>query len=159
MGRNCCQYFLVEHNGDVYPCDFFVYPHLKMGNIAADEWAEMQASQAYRDFGAQKTQWHDRCGDCEWARLCSGDCLKHRLYNDWRPETLSWLCEGWRRFYSHAMPGFEKLAGEIRSERQARQTAQAAQAPRRSQPVPDVGRNDPCPCGSGKKYKKCCGRR
>jgi len=158
MGRNCCQYFVVEYNGDVYPCDFFVEADLKLGNVASDSWEGLQRSPKYLQFGKQKSQWNELCGGCAFLKYCSGDCLKHRLPGAGDPRTLSRLCEGWKQFYGHALPGLEKLAVEIKGEREVERERLAAPtaAPRRDK-LPVVGRNDPCPCGSGKKYKKCCG--
>jgi len=91
MGRNCCQYFVVEYNGDVFPCDFYVEPEKKLGNIRNDSWEKLQKSPAYLTFGQQKTAWNNKCSQCEYLLYCSGDCLKHRLYRDKHPEELSWL--------------------------------------------------------------------
>jgi uncharacterized protein len=158
MGDNCCQYLVVEHNGDVYPCDFFVRADLKIGNIMEDSWEELQASPLYRDFGAQKRRWNEACGDCPWGAFCMGDCLKHRLYLKDDPKTLSWLCAAWKRFYPHALAGFRRLAGQVRAERRrAEARARVASAPRPAAPAAPASRNAPCPCGSGLKYKKCCG--
>ena len=155
FGRNCCQYFVVENSGDIYPCDFFVTPELKLGNIMEDEWEDLQQSRVYLDFGRQKPFWNRQCDTCKYLHFCSGDCLKNRIYGSGSdPRRLSWLCSGWQQFYEHALPGLRKLAEKIRIER-----AQAEVRQRRSTlpgPPVSVGRNDPCPCGSGKKYKKCC---
>jgi len=147
MGRNCCQYFVVEYNGDVYPCDFFVERLKKLGNIMNNSWEDLQKSPQYLNFGKQKSRWNSQCSRCEYLKYCQGGCLKNRLYENNNPGTLSWLCEGWKTFFQHSLPGFRKLALSIRQERQG-------------QGVPDsrkIGRNAPCPCGSGKKYKRCCG--
>jgi uncharacterized protein len=149
MDRNCCQYFVVEHNGDVYPCDFFVEKPLKLGNIMNNSWTEIMRSKTYKSFGAQKTQWNKACRTCECLDLCSGDCLKNRIYNDNSPQNLSYLCVGWTRFYEYTRERFEILAEEIRRQR-------IYQNPEKKKKR-NIGRNDPCPCGSGKKYKKCCG--
>jgi uncharacterized protein len=61
IGRNCCQYFVVEYNGDIYPCDFFVDAPLKIGSVMDTTWKEALASETYRDFGARKTQWNAEC--------------------------------------------------------------------------------------------------
>ncbi|MBW2085358.1 MAG: anaerobic sulfatase maturase [Deltaproteobacteria bacterium] len=154
MGRNCCQYYVVEYNGDIYPCDFFVEKDLKLGNVLTSPWDELHRAQTYLDFGAQKSNWNSVCSDCKYLKFCSGDCLKHRLHPGGDPRTLSWLCLGWKKFYTHALPTFKELAARIKLERR-----QARLHP--PQPLPpsafkNVGPNDPCPCGSGKKYKKCC---
>jgi uncharacterized protein len=153
MGRNCCQYLVVEHNGDVYPCDFFVEQNLRLGNIERDSWDALLRAPEYRGFGRKKQEWNEACDECAWLQFCGGDCLKDRLLSrDNRPRNLSALCSGWKQFYAHAMPAFEKMAAEIVAER-------AVGAASRKQPKSPggPGRNDPCPCGSGKKFKKCCG--
>jgi uncharacterized protein len=155
LGRNCCQYFVVEYNGDVFPCDFFVEKRLCLGNIMTDPWQTLQKSPLYLDFGRQKTLWNPACDACPFASVCSGDCLKHRLCNNaGNPRQISRLCAGWKMFYSHTMPRFEQLAAEIRQERRLAAPAPPAYPPGSGSP----GRNGPCPCGSGRKYKKCCGR-
>jgi uncharacterized protein len=151
MDRTCCQYFVVEHNGDVYPCDFFVEPELLLGNVMTDSWEDMGASSTYRRFGARKSQWNERCRDCRHLSVCAGDCPKHRLFGGHGPQNLSWLCEGWEQFYDHSMDGFGRLADEVKRQRSA---AGGTTPPPIS--YENVGRNDPCPCGSGLKYKRCC---
>lgn len=142
LGTDCRQYFVVEHNGEVYPCDFFVTPETRLGNIREDSWEMLQASPAYRAFGVAKAQWPRRCTDCEYLRWCAGDCLKHRYRAGADPRHLSRLCAGWRQFYAHALPRLQQRARQL-------QGGEAERA---------VDRNAPCPCGSGRKYKRCCGR-
>jgi uncharacterized protein YchJ len=73
---------------------------------------------------------------------------------------LSELCAGWKQFYKHALDGFQRLAQDVRSER-ARAASRRGENPlltsMKDIPAAPVGRNEPCICGSGKKYKKCCG--
>ncbi len=154
MGRNCCQYFVVEYNGDIYPCDFFVEKSLKIGNVMDITWDEALASKIYRDFGAQKTQWNEECRSCDCLNFCSGDCLKHRMYAGNQPANLSRLCRGWRQFIRHTRGQFHEVAENINAQRQEEKNSMQQTA---SRPAP-IGRNAPCPCGSGMKYKKCCGR-
>ena len=154
LGRDCRQYFVVEHNGDVYPCDFFVDRELTLGNVMDGEWEEFAASPIYEAFGQRKREWNSACDACEFVQLCSGDCPKNRMAQGRDPRQLSSLCKGWKQFHAHTRSGFERLANGIRAERQA-----AMAPPRVPAPLARPGRNDPCPCGSGKKYKKCCGAR
>ncbi len=111
-GKSCDQYFVVEYNGDVYPCDFNVRADLLVGNITTTEWQALRQSPIYHQFAACKTQWHARCGACPWQRFCNGDCPKNRAGGV--PGALSHLCAGWRRFYAHAIPRLEELAQELR---------------------------------------------
>lgn len=151
MGSDCRQYFVVEHNGDIYPCDFFVRPDLRLGNVFDTTWEEALGSDLYRRFGCSKAKWNERCRSCRWLNLCAGDCLKHRFGAPADPGTLSLLCKGWEMFFAHAAAHLDELAASIRAERREAALAQRAE-------YPPAGRNDLCPCGSGRKFKKCCGR-
>ncbi len=151
----CTGYFVVEHNGDVYPCDFFVEPSKRLGSVLTDGWQTMQQSKKYRAFGRQKSAWNEACYRCPYVRYCSGDCLKQRFYGGADPERLSWLCPGWKSFYAHALPELERLAIEVINER----SGSPAGAGRRDRiHRPRVGWNDPCYCGSEKKYRLCHGK-
>ena len=159
MGRDCRQYFVVEHNGDIYPCDFFVESDLKLGNVMDTAWSAAQDSPVYKTFGLRKAAWHRACDACPHLDLCAGDCLKHRPQNSDGSPVLSVLCAGWSMFYAHARAGFEALAQSVRESRrheEQRRAMAAATTPPALRRGP-VGRNDPCPCGSGRKFKKCCG--
>jgi len=155
MAGNCCQYCVVEYNGDVYPCDFFVLPDLWLGNIMKTSWQELLSSSRYQKFGALKTAWHQQCSNCEYLIFCSGDCLKHRIYNGHDAQNLSWLCEGWKIFFAYSLPEFKKLALTILQQRKTNGYYPYGQAKLKLDLLLKTGRNDPCFCGSGKKYKKC----
>jgi uncharacterized protein len=145
MGRDCRSYFLVEHNGDVYPCDFFVEPALRLGNLHELGWDQLAGSAVYRDFGARKSWLHEECAGCAYLELCAGDCLKHRIRPAGAQATatpeaavstpgaasplpggvapraeapvLSSLCSGWKTFYERTLPGFRRLAREVQRQR------------------------------------------
>lgn len=160
MGQDCRQYLVVEYNGDIYPCDFFVEPRWKLGNILEHSWDDMLESALYQEFGARKREWNAACSTCEFLRLCGGCCPKNRPGHGEDPRQLSHLCSGWKQFFRHTRRGFESLANEIRSGRTQR--APDPMPPRRPDPASrstQPGRNSPCPCGSGKRYKRCCGKK
>ena len=157
LGRNCCQYFVVEHSGDIYPCDFFVDPELRLGNVMTTTWQQALESPAYREFGKQKTHWNAACTTCRHLHICSGDCLKHRPGGAGGEPTLSHLCQGWLQFFDHTEARFAALARRVREQRVAAEAAHRQALHTGAQPT--VGRNDPCPCGSGVKFKRCCGRK
>jgi uncharacterized protein len=119
MGRRCAWYFLVEHNGDVYPCDFFVEPGERLGNILEQDWPELLSSPRYQSFADRKSRLHPRCLACPYRELCAGDCVKNRWpaaggpAEGEAPARLSWLCDGWRAFYDHVLPGFRRLARRV----------------------------------------------
>ena len=150
MGKNCCQYFVVEYNGDIYPCDFFVEKQLKLGNIMETSWEEMLDSPAYVKFGAQKKLWNEKCSTCDHLELCAGDCLKNRMYAQNLPQNISCLCPGVKTFFNHTRHRSDILCETIQNLRTKEQ--------KMIDKIPKSGRNDPCFCGSGIKFKKCCGK-
>ena len=156
--KTCGKAVALEHDGQVYACDHYVYPDYALGNIMENSWEEMLASPVYLEFGAKKAVVNEKCESCSYFKYCAGDCQKHRYSKGSDPKELSHLCEGWEVFYPHAMPYFEQLADEVRKERAAAEAQMRAEQMRARAPVGKPGRNDPCPCGSGKKFKKCHGR-
>lgn len=154
LDGDCRQYFVVEHSGDVFPCDFFVNHDLKLGNILRQSWPDLQNNALYRRFGAQKSDRAEECSVCPYVDLCGADCLKHRLnHGQMSPRERSWLCEGYQMFFQHALTDLKRLARQIGQE-----SALPSSGDQVRSKAPKIGRNEPCPCGSGKKYKKCCGR-
>ena len=104
LASTCRQYLTVEHDGGVYPCDFFVRPELRLGNVATDSWATLQSSPTYAAFAERKTAaLPSACRACEYAALCRGDCPRNRQT----------LCAGWKAFFAHALPQFERLVAEL----------------------------------------------
>jgi uncharacterized protein len=120
MGKDCRHYFVVEHSGDIYPCDFYVEPRLRLGHVATDRFVHLWRSQAYREFARAKRTLPAACGDCPYLDYCAGDCPKMRAGGAAAPSVL---CEGWRRFYGHALPRLEELAGDFRAGRLRRDRA------------------------------------
>jgi len=110
MGRACNTYFVVEANGDVYPCDFFVRDDLKLGNIMENTWEDLLQSELFKEFAGHKTQYNQECKRCEYLPFCNGDCQKFRSFADWtHPSGLSSLCSGWKKFYKHALLTLEQI--------------------------------------------------
>jgi uncharacterized protein len=119
METDCRQYFVVEWNGDVYPCDFFVQPEMKLGSILDQTWEALQDSPVYRAFGERKRNWNACCANCKHLAVCAGDCPKHRPRAGPAPSGLSALCAGWRQFHDHTTGAFRRLAAEVLAERRA----------------------------------------
>ncbi len=111
---SCNRYLVVESNGDVYPCDFFVQPEYKLGNIRENSFASILASPAYKSFSANKSRWHEDCSHCEFLKLCMGDCLKFRMYNNMASDNISLLCQGWKIFYRQTLDRFHDLATRLK---------------------------------------------
>jgi uncharacterized protein len=147
---------VVEHNGDFFSCDHFVDAEHCLGNIRETPLVELLESPAQRAFGQAKLNTLPRCcQECEVRAMCNGECPKNRfLQTPDGEEGLNYLCAGYKRFFTHCQPFVAEVAAEWRRQN-LKQQISPAQAPAvRTAPKP--GRNDPCPCGSGLKYKKCC---
>jgi uncharacterized protein len=145
---------VVEHNGDFYSCDHFVTPEHRLGNIRETPLLELLESPAQQAFGRAKQQALPRdCQECDVRDMCNGGCPKDRIVRapDGSPG-LNYLCAGYRRFFTHCRPYTVQMATMDGGGRPAARLVQ----PRAARTIPTPGRNDPCPCGSGLKHKKCC---
>jgi serine-type anaerobic sulfatase-maturating enzyme len=151
LGQVCDHYLVVEKDGGVYPCDFFVDKKYLLGNLMDKPLAEIYQSEPERSFACIKADLTKKCRLCPYLDICHGGCPKDRLTagggNFGRP---SHLCEGLMLFYDHTRARLEALADSVRP-----RVAHQAENTRQNSAVPP-GRNDPCPCGSGRKYKHCC---
>ncbi len=159
--ETCGGAMAIEHNGDLYSCDHFVYPENRLGNIMGNPLDVLVNSPQQQKFGQDKLNTLPRyCRECEVRFACNGECPKHRfIRTPDGEEGLNYLCAGYKMFFNHIDPYMKFMAEEFRQGRPPANVMQwvrerDASASARRQ----LGRNDPCPCGSGKKYKKCCGR-
>jgi uncharacterized protein len=161
--ETCGSALAMEHNGDLYACDHYVEPGHLLGNISEVPMAEMVLSEQQRAFGESKrSTLPPYCTECEVRFICNGGCPKNRTMRtpDGDPG-LNHLCKGYKAFFAHIAGPMRFMANELHSRRApANIMGHLAQheARLRQQRTAAVGRNDACPCKSGKKYKRCCGR-
>jgi len=109
----CGTYLVVEHNGDVYACDFYVEPQWKIGNVTGDHLATMLNSPRQVEFGRRKADRAETCSNCEWIDLCHGGCPRNRLDSS-NSASPSYLCEAYDMFFRHAMTPLRRLAEQRR---------------------------------------------
>jgi uncharacterized protein len=159
FAETCGNALALEHNGDLYSCDHYVEPRHRLGNIRQDHMLTLVASDRQRAFGNAKRDTLPRyCRECNVRFACHGECPRNRfiLTPDGEPG-LNYLCAGYKAFFQHVDRPMKIMAdllrrnrapaeivGLLAGEERARQAAFAA-----------ASRNDPCPCGSGLKYKRC----
>ena len=153
--EECGIYVVVEHNGDVYACDFFVEPDWKLGSIKDGKLIDMLNSDKQMEFGRMKAELPALCESCKWLIHCRGGCTKDRI-RDPRDKKLNHFCESYKMFFEHADTSLRKLA-ESWKEEQAHLVRRDSVLAAIQQEGVKVGRNDQCPCGSKKKFKICCG--
>jgi len=153
--ETCGDVPVVERDGSVYSCDHFVDAAHRVGNILESPLAALVDHPAQRAFGQAKRDRLPRtCRECPVLLMCNGGCPKDRVAcaPDGEPG-LNYLCPGLKRFFTHVLP----FAVRVGLERPGVAASAWLEPTRARRPGPVVGRNDPCPCGSGSKFKKCCG--
>ncbi len=155
--ETCGDVVVVEHNGDFYSCDHFVAPQHLLGNIRERPLVEMLEDPAQQEFGRNKRDGLPRyCRECEFLKSCNGGCPKDRfVLTPEGDQGLNYLCPGLKKFFSHSRPNLQKIASLMRSGVAVEQLVHHLRS-ESGEATPQAGRNDPCPCGSGRKYKKCC---
>ncbi|MBF0197725.1 MAG: anaerobic sulfatase maturase [Planctomycetes bacterium] len=156
FAKKCGAAGILEHNGDLYSCDHFVYPEYKLGNIQEKSMEAMFESEFQVDFGDNKfTQLPGYCQKCPHLERCYGGCPKLRLSQSPEGEPgLNYLCAGYKMFFEHIKPTIHYMAECLKR----KQSPASVMDWVSSGAGQKIQRNDACPCGSGKKYKRCCGR-
>lgn len=121
FSETCGSAMALEHNGDVYSCDHYVYPHFKLGNILNKSIGEMVNSEFQKQFGQDKKSTLPRfCVECDVRHLCNGECPKHRFLRtpDGEPG-LNYFCSAYKRFFHHSAPAMQKMTALLRMRRPA----------------------------------------
>ena len=115
--ETCGSALAIEHNGDLYSCDHFVYPENKLGNVMVSDLEQMVSSPQQKKFGLDKRESLPRmCRQCDVRFACNGECPKHRFLTtpDGEPG-LNYLCAGYKHFFHHIDPHMQFMAAELRA--------------------------------------------
>jgi uncharacterized protein len=152
--ETCGLALALEHTGDLYSCDHFVEPRHRLGNIRMTHMLELISSPQQQQFGLAKRETLPRyCLDCDVRFACHGGCPKDRFLSapDGEPG-LNYLCAGYKDFFHHVDRPMRFMADRLAAGEAPSDVMRlyAAEDARR-------GRNDPCTCGSGRKWKQCHG--
>lgn len=157
--NTCGRAPVVEHNGDVYTCDHFVDPPHLLGNLLRDPLPSLLDGEALDAFGLDKQRsLPDRCRACDVLFACRGECPRNRFPAPGAPgEGASYLCDDYRHFFHHVAPAVGVMADLLARQRPPREAVPHAVRARAglAAMLGAAGRNDPCPCGSGLKVKRC----
>jgi uncharacterized protein len=108
MHETCDSYVVVEYNGDVYPCDFFVEQGWKLGNLNLDSWTEIARQQRRYQFAANKTIAHPECQACEYQSICHGGCPKHRHDQRSQFADLDYFCAAYKMIFAKSVAPLKK---------------------------------------------------
>lgn len=155
--ETCGRALAMEHNGDLFSCDHFVNPAHFLGNICDVPLATLVASPRQEAFGRAKAdRLPDYCRACPVWRYCHGECPRNRIIRSpENEEDLNYLCAGYRSLFQHIRPRVEEMARLLQAGVPAWLVSERILMADEER-FARAGRNDPCPCGSGKKYKRCC---
>jgi uncharacterized protein len=150
--ETCGLALALEHTGDLYSCDHFVEPACKLGNIRDKTMIDLITSPQQTKFGlAKRDALPGFCRRCDVRFACHGGCPKDRFTStpDGEPG-LHYLCPSYKAFFGHIRPAMEEMCGLLRvGEAPSQITDRYAKTDAKR------GRNESCPCGSGRKWKKC----
>lgn len=157
--KQCGGAMALEHSGDLYSCDHFVYPQNRLGNIMESPLATLVESEQQHSFGeAKESTLPKYCRECDVRFACNGECPKHRFIETPDGESgLNYLCAGYKMFFHHIDPYMRFMARELAAQRAPANVMRWIATQQAQKAFAQAGRNDPCPCGSGKKFKHCCG--
>ena len=152
--ETCGTGLALEHNGDLYSCDHFVDPDYLLGNIQNFHIINMVSSDRQLKFGSDKRDsLPGYCIACPVKFTCHGECPKNRfMVSPEGEQGLNFLCAGYKDFFNHAGFSMKLMAGIIRRGRDAKEVMEIM-----DQVFSNTHRLDPCPCGSGLKFKNCHG--
>lgn len=109
MSGNCGQYFLVESDGGVYPCDFYVLDEWRLGNILETPFNRIANSERARVFQSESAVLPQKCRGCKWLRLCRNGCKRER-----DPQTgLNRWCDVFSEFLEYSYPRMQNMAKHL----------------------------------------------
>lgn len=156
--ETCGHAFALESNGDLYNCDHFVYPEHLLGNIHHQSIQKLNNSARAVAFGqAKKETLTPDCRRCDYRFVCHGGCPKHRFaISPSGHPGHNYLCAGYKYFFQH-ITRYMNVWRELIEQGYPTPAIMQWLAQEATEVPKTAGRNAVCPCGSGKKYKHCCG--
>ena len=181
LQKKCGKVLVVEADGGVYACDHFVRQDHLIGALGTEKAADdpsgehrQESAEAgslpllrtladsgfQREFGARKeTELTGQCRECPYLELCHGGCIKDRTAKSLKGESgHNILCPGLYRYFDYAVPRLRRAMALSAAGKKPQEIMQICIREEREK-YRKIQRNDPCPCGSGKKYKQCCMKR
>jgi uncharacterized protein len=152
--ETCGLQVALEHSGDLYSCDHFVEPRFLLGNIQQTHMLKLISSPAQQAFGLDKQNGLTLyCRECSVRFACNGGCPKDRFATSpYGEPNHNYLCPGYQLFFNHIDAPMRAMADLLQKQRSPAMLMEAYRSA-------DIarGRNDPCSCSSGRKWKHCHG--
>ena len=117
MAGRCSCYFVVEGDGSVYPCDFYVLDRYRLGNIQRESFTQMMQSQTAQTFVEESRYIEEDCKTCRWLPICRGGCRRHREPFEQGHPRKNIYCDAYRTFFDYAYPRMERMARKLLARR------------------------------------------
>lgn len=115
--KQCGGCGIIEHNGDIYSCDHYMYPQYRLGNILETHPAVLMASEKQKQFGQMKEkQLPEQCRKCEVLFACRGECPRHCFTVSGQQDGVSYLCKGYKDFFWHIHPYMKAMVQLIEND-------------------------------------------
>ncbi|MBI9016123.1 MAG: anaerobic sulfatase maturase [Phycisphaerae bacterium] len=115
LGPRCNDYVVVEHDGGVYCCDFFVDNEWKLGNLMDENIGDLANSPLKSKFSKRKRDVPNKCSLCRYLHICRGGCPKDRVVTQGN-KPISYFCESYQQLFGHTLPKLEEFAAMLRSQ-------------------------------------------
>lgn len=109
ISKECINTLIIEQNGDIFPCDFFMSDRWKLGNIGSDDLESITKSDTYKEFRHLKLVLSDKCNTCKWKNKCYGGCPRNRNYRN-NEYNIDYFCEAYYDFYEYTRERMKQLA-------------------------------------------------
>ena len=114
VSERCGSYVVIEHNGDVFACDFFVTAKWRLGNMLQTPLEELVQSEQLEEFARAKGEHGPVCASCKYLPWCQGGCQKHRIVLGGELANASYFCKSYKMLFAHALPKMPELAQRLR---------------------------------------------
>lgn len=113
MSGRCTCYGVVEADGSVYPCDFYVLDPWKLGTVQENTFEEMLTCQLAEDFLQASWPVASKCQACKYYPICRGGCRRDReplLAGEGQEASLNIYCDAYLAFFDHALGQMQQIA-------------------------------------------------
>lgn len=112
LNQSCPKMLVLEQNGNAYPCDFYIHPDYKLGNISEDRLEDIINHDIWARFSTMKKNLPNQCQSCDFLKYCHGGCPRNR--GSQHLQTTDYFCEGYKRIFRHSHERLEFLAEQLR---------------------------------------------
>lgn len=108
MSGRCGMQYVVEADGSVYPCDFYMLDGYRLGNLNEVSFDQLDEKRRELGFVEQSIVPDPDCLSCRWKHLCRGGCRRDRDYFE-QGLGKNYYCTAYQAFFEYAYPRLQQL--------------------------------------------------